>query len=209
MKTKLRQVEAVKMYTIAYDLVSENALCLQPREGEDADEKLEKRKDEARSWLRETRLGFWYGLSNFGRTVNNSVFVVPEENLKDVREFIEKTLKAYEKFAEEFKDLMKIRKPDIVVIEFHESEEGRLRRMAETVLIGDLEKLHEEISKLQKAQILNPKSKGVKPSTKEKYEATIAQVLDLTEDFKIDCPRIQEHAKLLAAKLDEVKVQKQ
>ena len=195
--------------TIGYDLPSEQTNELKPIVSDDADQAKEKRKKEAYRWLHNRRIDFWNDLCNWGRRVNNSVFVVPEDNLKEVEDYIKKTREDYEQFFIAYKDTVRPRKPDIVVIEFHESEEERLRRMAESVLIGDLEKLHEEISKLQREQSLNPRTLGVKPSTKSKFESTIDQVLSLTEDFKINCPRIHEHAKILAAKLDEVKVQEQ
>jgi hypothetical protein len=87
--------------TIGYDLPSENVDQLIPLEGEGVDLDREKRKKQAHTWLRNKRLNFWWDLCNWGRRVNNSVFVVPEDNLKDVDEYIQKTRQDYDKFSAE------------------------------------------------------------------------------------------------------------
>jgi hypothetical protein len=194
------------MFTLAYDVPSENVKVLKAAEGENADVDKEKVKKKLRLQLQRMRLNFWATIWEYGRKVNNSVFIIPEGKVKPVQAFIDRTLREYEAFFEENKDFLQARKPSISLIQFHGSEEERLRLKAQEALLADLKKLHEEIDSIQVSQTQNMKTRGVKPNTVKKMRKTIDQVLDLKQGFKIQSPNILEHARLLKAKLDEVRV---
>ena len=199
----------VRMITVAYDLVSENLVCLKRCEGSNPTREdifVERRKNQAKSWLRTQRIGFWADICEYGRTVNSSVFVVPERNFSAVEGIRERYVGEYEIFFKEYADVVKgVRQPHIVLLEFHPSEEDYLRGRVRDALLNDLAKLQVEISKIQTKQN-TCKGPGISESRKSKLQHVLDQVLNLKEAFEIESTDVDEHIILLEAKIRTLKL---
>ena len=114
--------------------------------------------------------------SRIGTMINYSVCLFPPRNLDAAKNIKERYEKAYEKIDEV---------PDIYILQFHPKSTLVLKTRAIKTLTKRLNKLLDNIDKLQE-KINQKEKKEITPGEKKKMDGALRTVDELTKKFKIE-----------------------
>jgi hypothetical protein len=202
--------EPMKMVILAAKLISENFTCLKKRNIEEGDEvgwKNERKKKELKKWLFHARIGFTREVSNYGKKISDTVFIIPESHIPIVRRIREQTLKTYDNFLKNNPEFAAGKKPpEIVLIETHPNEEENLRNTVLDELIKDQQKIHKELNKIKNIQSQRKHPRGISKKCHTELEEKIERIERLQTAFRIKSDELKTHTKLLHLKLKSINV---
>lgn len=189
-------------YTVAYDLPSEMlGFCTaNPKD----DEETQKKKEKTRSEIGKLRHRFRNTLLQYGRFVNNSVFIIPKVSIEQVNTSVEQAREEYAKLNEQLKADYKVTVGyDITTIAFDTSESVRLRGKAKEALMRELNKDCDTLD--ERINNLSTKGRGTTPKSILTANGALDEVVGIIDKFKLtEDPDIQALVKQVSLKIQDL-----
>ncbi|MCX6695209.1 MAG: hypothetical protein NTU61_02795 [Candidatus Altiarchaeota archaeon] len=182
-------------YVLSYDFPSENEVQMLPSTSDSRERRKEKQSE--RNYLRNTRLKYYWKFMEMGRYINNSVFLVPESNLKDAEEIVRECMDEYLSHGN---GNGRTRLPSIELICFRESESARLQVKAKEILIQDLQDLSKKMSETQ----FKMGGRKIRDSSVRKAIRETGKLESLVKSFNLE-DELKGYLSMVRYQLDDLK----
>jgi len=182
-------------YVLSYDFPSENESQLLPTPSDSRERKKEKQSE--RNFLRSTRLKYYWKFMELGRYINNSVFVIPDTNLKEAEEIVRECMDLYMSHGN---GNGRTRLPSIELICFRENESARLQAKAKEILVQDLQELSKKLSDTQ----FKMGGRKVRDSSVRKAVRETGKLESLVKSFNLE-GELKGYLSMVRYQLDDLK----
>ena len=189
-------------YTVAYDLPSEYlSICIANASD---DETTKEKKAKTRSMIGKVRHSVRNGILKYGRFVNNSVFIIPQCDIEDVKHVVNKAKADYvelnKKIFEEYGTYLEY---DITTLAFDSSESVKLRWKAKEALMQELNKSCDKLDK--RINKLSTNGSGTTKRSIQTAHNGLSEVEGIIAKFKLDAvPEIQAMVEQVRLKIQDL-----